>query len=311
MLLISWFVFIQTEGSITVTVPEPDESKTHEATMDEPIISKPIIDSVKTSSRKIEDQIVARVNGRNILQSDLETPRIGKAGGKYTLNEAILEELFCQRAAELHMLPSALDVERQLVAFKIQNNLAEMSDAEFEKELKDNGFSIAMYKYQLGRLITVENVRRAEVSEKSLITSQEVEAYYEKHKNDPDAFLKEKYHLKVCTISEDKKPENKQDLLTNTDVTWDDLDWIEKKHLKEEFSFVKTMKKGEISEPIQKDGSLEYVVLVDKQERRPKTLDERYGDIELALQEKKRQKIWKKFEKSIREKANIVYLTEM
>jgi len=260
------------------------------------------------SSRKVEDQIIVRVNGTNILKSDLENGRIDKAGGKYTLNEAIMEELFHQRASELHMLPSALDVERQLVAFKIQNNLTEMSDEAFEKELKDNGFSVDMYKYQLGRLLAVENVKRAEVSEKSLTTSQEVEAYYEQHKDDPDSFLPEKYHLKTCSIPEIKQPANKNDLLNDKSIEWDDLDWVEKKHLKSELGFVKTMQKGAISDPIKKDDLLEYVLLVDKQAKRRKTLDERYGEIEYLLQTEKREGAWKKFEKTIKDKATVVFL---
>ena len=270
--------------------------------------SKKSIAKKTSESRTIEDQIIVRVNGKNILASDLEMPRIGKAGGKYTLNEAIMEELFYQRAAELHMLPTAIDIERQLVAFKIQNNLTEMSDAEFDKELKEGGFSTTMYKNQLGRLLAVENVKRAEVSEKSLITSQEVEAYYQAHQDDPQAFTKEQYLLKTCSIEKSEEPTNKQDLRTNKKVSWDDLDWIETKDLKAELEFVKDMKKDEISHPITKDGMLEYVLLADKQERRAKTLDERYGEIEQHLQEEKREVLWKKFEKTIKEKAVIVNL---
>lgn len=260
------------------------------------------------NSRVIEDQIIVRVNGRNILASDLDVPRIGKAGGKYTRHEAIMDELFCQRAGELHMLPSAADIERQFVAFKIQNNLTDMSEAEFDRELKESGFSTAMYKYQLGRLIAVENVKRAEVSEKSLIASQDVEAYYNTHKKDPEAFTKEKYHLKTCTMQKSEEPTNKQDLLNNKKISWDDLDWIEKKDLRPELQFVTDMKKGEISDPITKDGMLEYVLLFDKQERRLKTLDERYAEIEQKLQEQKREVLWKNFEKTIKEKAVIVNL---
>jgi len=263
----------------------------------------------KSKTRKIEDRIIVRVNGRNILASDLEMPRINKAGGKFSLDEAIMEELFYQRAAELHMLPTAIDIERQLVAFKIQNNLTEMTDAEFEKELKDSGFSSNMYKNQLGRLMAMENVKRAEVSEKSLITSQEVEAYYQAHKDEAGAFTKDRYYLKTCTIEQSEKPLDKQELMSNKKVTWDDLDWIEKKDLKPEWSFVKEMKKDDISDPIIKENMLEYVLLANKEERRPKTLDERYGEIELQLQEEKRAVLWKKFEQTIKEKAVIVNLS--
>src|SRR3990172_2077019 len=157
-------------------------------------VAEPIKKTPKTilSKRWDIDKIVARVNGVNILHSDLEQSRISKEGETYTLDEAIVEELFYQRAAETHMLPTAVDVERQLVSFKIQNNLTELTDKEFEDQLKIHGFTLKNYKRQLGRMIAVENVKRIEISEKIVITAQEVEAFY---KDNPE-YTKEEYQLK-------------------------------------------------------------------------------------------------------------------
>src|ERR1700689_1574659 len=61
----------------------------------------------KKSKGMLIDKILVRVNiegfkGVNILQSDLEKPRIEKEGGTYTLDEAIMEELMLQKATEKH-----------------------------------------------------------------------------------------------------------------------------------------------------------------------------------------------------------------
>src|SRR5258707_15686060 len=90
----------------------------------------------KPSKRWTVDKIIARVNGVNILQSDLKVARMAKEGGKFTLDEAIVEELLFQRAAEMQTLPTSFEIERQLVSFKMQNNLTELSEQEFEDQLK-------------------------------------------------------------------------------------------------------------------------------------------------------------------------------
>lgn len=247
-------------------------------------------------NRFVVDKIVARVNGVNILQSDLELPRISKEGGFYTLKEAITEELFIQRAVEQHMLPSELDVERQVVAFKMQNDMADISEVEFEKQLKQSGFTLRLYKEQLGRLIAVENVRRAEVSEKLVVTSQEVEAYYKEH----PAYVKEGYCLKIAYLKNaDEDPAH---------YTWEDLGWVDKADLDKQFSFVPSMAKGEISKPVKVNDGYQVVKVVDKRLPRQKTIKECYIDIEKKLHQEKKEKYLKTVEKDIWAKASIVYL---
>lgn len=252
--------------------------------------------TVKDKTRFTVDKIVARVNGVNVLQSDLELPRISREGSFYSLKEAITEELFVQRAAEQHMLPTELDVERQVVAFKMQNNMADISDVEFEKQLKQSGFTLRMYKEQLGRLIAVENVKRAEVSEKLVVTSQEAEEYYKKH----PAFIKEGYCLKIAYL---KSADEDQ-----SHYTWDDLGWVDKLDLDKQFSFVPSMQKGEVSKPVRVGDGFQVVKVVDKRQPRQKTLKECYIDIEKKLHQEKKEQYLATVEKDIWAKAAIVYL---
>lgn len=269
-------------------------------------------DQSKTSSEKIKqqaikrwgiDKIIVRVNGANILQSDIEQPRIAKEGQPYTLDEAIMEELLVQRAAEMHMLPNTVEIDRQLVAFKIQNNLTEMSDREFEEELQRNGFTIKTYKNQLGRLIAAENIKRAEISEKIVVTSQDVEEYYKKH---PER-TQEEYHLVTCTLTQEQI-ENKKAYLASDEVAWEDLGWIAKKDLGKKFNVVYSMKKGDLSEPIKLGNTYQVIKLLDKREKRLKTLDERYADIERTLQLERKEKFIGQFEKELKTKASIINL---
>ena len=242
------------------------------------------------------DKILARVNGANILQSDLELPRIAKEGGLYSLEEIISEELFVQRSIEQHLLPSELDIERQIVAFKMQNQMADISDADFEKQLKQSGFTLKTYKEQLGRLLAVESVKRAEVGEKLMVTSQEVEEYYKKN---PE-YIKEAYNLKIANIEKIDVPEK--------EYVWEDLGWVEMADLDKQFSFVPSMKNGEISQLVKVGEAYQVVKVVDKKMPRQKTLKECYRAIEKRLLHGQKEKYLKNVDKEIRVKASIVYL---
>lgn len=237
------------------------------------------------------------------MQSDLKNPRISKEGGRYTLDELTTEELLVQKAGELHMLPTPADIDRQLVAFKIQNNLTGMSEDEFEEQLKESGFTLATYKTQLGRLIATENVRRVELSEQLVITSQEVEKIYQEN----PTYQPESYHLSICTIPSNKKDDFTK-YLASSDISWHDLGVIEKDEIGSNFSFVINMKPGEISKPFKMDDQYKVIKLVAHQERRLKTLDERYIEIEREIQEKKRVQYVEQLEQELKKKAAIVDL---
>ncbi len=258
---------------------------------------------IPADKRWVIDKIVRRVNGANILQSDLALARIAKEGGRYTLEELTMEELLIQKAAELHMLPTAADIERQLVTFKIQNNLTGMREEEFEEQLRESGFSLATYKTQLGRLIASENVRRIELSERLVITSQEVERYY----HDNPSYLPEAYHLSICTIPADKI-KNFKEFIKSNDASWNDLGMIEKEEIGDNFSFVVAMKPGQISKPFKIDNQRKIIKLLAKQDRRLKTLDECYIQIERELQDNRKSDHLIQLEKELKEKASIIDL---
>ena len=257
-----------------------------------------------SSNRWVVDKIVARVNGVNILKSDLEQPRIEKEGGTNSLQELILEELLIQRASEKHLLPTSADIERQIVTFKMQNNITQMSETEFEEQLKESGFTVTMYKNQLGRLLASENVRRAEVSEKIVVTSQEVEDYFKKH---PE-YTKETYHLKIATLSENEAKRSKKLLAAGKITNWKDLGKIEKEDIDPRYAEVFSMKNGETSTPVKSHEKYLIIHLIDKQPKRLQTLDERYGSIEKMFHQKKRVELLKSFQEDLMSKASIVYL---
>ena len=129
------------------------------------------------SARILIDKIVAKVNGSNILMSDLQKPQMSKNGLFFSLQEAVNHELIFQKAVERKLLPTQTDVEKQIVALKIQNGIADVSDEEFKKSLEEEGFTVPEYKNQLAKMLAVERLKQMEFSEKVVVTSQEVEDF--------------------------------------------------------------------------------------------------------------------------------------
>lgn len=253
--------------------------------------------------RELINKIDVRVNGVNILMSDLEKPRLAKNGKPFMLDEAIFDELLYFRAAELKMLPSDVDIEHQITNFKVQNGLDQLSDDAFEEELKAGGMDLKEYKRQYGRLIAVENIKRTETSEKLMVTSQEVERSYQK--NPP--VQQEAYHLKTCMLPQGQHEKSKE-LVAQNKVEWEDLGFIETAKISKDFSIVFSMKPGDFSEPLEMDDHYELISVVEKRDQRQKTLQESYQEIEHRLQDEKRDRCLKDLEKDLKAKASIVYL---
>ncbi len=257
----------------------------------------------KKEARHLINKIDVRVNGVNILTSDLEKPRLAKNGKPFTMDEAVFDELLYLRAAELKMLPTDIDIEHQITNFKVQNGLDQLSDNEFEEELKDGGMDLREYKRQYGRLIAVENIKRTETSEKLMVTSQEVERSYKK--NPP--IQQEAYHLKICVLPQGQHEKSKE-LVAQNKVEWEDLGFIETTKISKDFAIVPTMKAGDLSEPIKMGDHYELISVVEKKEQQKKTLQESYQEIERELQDEKRDRCLKDLEKDLKAKASIVYL---
>lgn len=257
------------------------------------------------SKRWTVDKIVARVNGENILLSDLRRPRLAKEGEPFLLDEAIQEKIFLKRARDIFVEPSPLEVDRHIVALRSQQGLTDISDKEFEEELKKSGLTLDAYKKQLSDLLAVENVKRAEVGEKLIVTSQEVESYCTEN---PE-YQEESYNLQLAYVPQEKI-KNFKELVNKNQVDWLDLGWIERPSIAAEYSFVHSMKKGYISRLFKGKTDKRYKIirLLDKQPRRLKTVDERYMQVQSMLLHQKKDAYLEELDKHLLEGSVIVKL---
>jgi len=250
-------------------------------------------DAVVSQRRRVEvDRIVARVNGRNVLASDLKTPRIEKSGNCFTLDEAIDNEILFQRAADKQLLPTGLDVEKYIHAWKEMNNLTSMSDDEFEKRLQEDGLTIKKYKGQLARSLAIKNLRQMEMSQRSVTSNHEIEEYYKKH----PTYAKDRYLLQTKIVPPSRKERR---------VKWIDLDWIEKENLSDKISFVPKMKEGEISRSIKTAQGAQHIKLVKFEPKHLKTLDESWAEIDRAIRQAKMEIFEAEYMVNQRKRAHI------
>ncbi|MFH1461437.1 MAG: hypothetical protein ABIF12_00605 [bacterium] len=263
--------------------------------------------------KEIIDEIKVRVNGVNITKSFLEKPQAVMGGHLLSLDDAINTELLFQKAVDRKLLPTPAEVERQIANLKINNGIAHLTDEELEEELKQEGLSFNEYKNQIARYIAIERLKGAEFSERVVVTTQEIEGFYKKNPSWSEA----KYCINICELSFDDidgdgNLKEKEDAEANNIVldnrNWDDLGWILKKDLSSSLSFVENMKAGEISKPVKIGDTFQLVKLIDKSEKFLRSLNDRYSEIEMVLQTKKRTQFEEVFEKELRADASIIYL---
>jgi len=261
-------------------------------------------------ARVVEDKILARVNGRNILLSDTKEPRIEKTieGGKtgtYSLEEAINNEVLFQKAMERKLAPSAMDVEKNISAWKEAHNLAKLGDKEVNERLKAEGLTLSRYRKQLAGVIAIRNLKEVETSERIVVTSREVEEYHAANPEDQA----ERYKLQTKIVPFRIASGEADAVAKEKDIPWIDVDWIERPKLIPTMSAVVTeMKEGGVSKPLKVDQGYQFIKLVSKEEKRPKTLGERWGEIERTLQKEKMETFEKGYIEGLCERASIVYL---
>jgi parvulin-like peptidyl-prolyl isomerase len=152
--------------------------------------------------------------------------------------------------------------------------------------------------------MTVQNIKRAETDEGFEVSQQDREKYYNEH---PE-YTKEEYHLAIATIPEDKLS-SADEYLQTSEASWEDLNWVERKDIGEKFACVFSMEKGQTSQAIKTDEHTHQVVkLIDKHDKRLKTLTERELEIEHTLQQERRDKRVQEIDKELLDKATITYL---
>ncbi|HBS48322.1 TPA: hypothetical protein DEO28_00625 [Candidatus Dependentiae bacterium] len=252
-------------------------------------------------SRELVNKETVKVNGVSILLLDLEIPHIGFEAKKYTIDDAIAQELYFQEALKKKLNATGTDLEKQISSMKNSQNIK--TDEELESFLKKEGYTLKRYKLELIKFMSVNNLLQLEVKSRIFVTTQELEEYYQKNPQWEEA----EFILKTCIIPF-KEVKDEKDILKKKDLAWIQTDWVKKEDLSEEMSFISDMQKGDISKPIKTAKGYQLVQIVDKREKHLKLLDEVAVEVRKKIREEKMEKFEKEYLKELKDKAFIEYL---
>ncbi|MGO9438654.1 MAG: SurA N-terminal domain-containing protein [Terracidiphilus sp.] len=162
-----------------------------------------IVASLAGCHRPPSPDVMATVNGKDILRSDVEKYYKASLGDNSQepsteqanivrlniLHQLIEDEILQQRAAKLNLAASDEDVNAKLTEMK-----APYTQEEFDKQLKQRNITLDDLKRDLRRSLTKEKLLNKEIESKINITDADISSYYMAHKAEFN-LIEPQYHL--------------------------------------------------------------------------------------------------------------------
>ena len=174
---------------------------------------------------QVGGDVMATVDGRKIFRSDVdkiydnnvasaqEVPA-GEQATAFRLNilhQMIDDEILMRRAEKLGLLATDDEVDKKFNDLK-----APFTQEEFDKRMQERKITVADFKHDIRRSITVDKVVNKEVSSKINITDKDITDYYNAHKADFN-LIETTYHLAqiMVTPGPDPQAHNQNDKAQN------------------------------------------------------------------------------------------------
>jgi peptidyl-prolyl cis-trans isomerase SurA len=159
--------------------------------------------------------VMATVDGRKIFRSDVDkyydnnvaSAQQAPSGEQATalrlniLHQMIDDEILMRRAEKLGLLATEEEVDRKYNEYK-----SPFTQEEFDKRLKDKKITLADFKRDIRRSITVDKVMNKEVSSKISVSEQDISDYYNTHKADFN-LIEPTYHLAQIMVTPGPNPQ--------------------------------------------------------------------------------------------------------
>jgi peptidyl-prolyl cis-trans isomerase SurA len=159
--------------------------------------------------------VMATVDGRKIFRTDVDkyydnnvaSAQQAPSGEQATalrlniLHQMIDDEILMRRAEKLGLLATEEEVDRKYNEYK-----SPFTQEEFDKRLKDKKITLADFKRDIRRSITVDKVMNKEVSSKISVSEQDISDYYNTHKADFN-LIEPTYHLAQIMVTPAPNPQ--------------------------------------------------------------------------------------------------------
>jgi peptidyl-prolyl cis-trans isomerase SurA len=164
---------------------------------------------------QVGGDVVATVDGRKIFRSDVDkyydnqvaSAQQAPTGEQATalrlniLHQMIDDEILMRRAEKLGLLATDDDVDKKYNDIK-----SPFTQEEFDKRLKDKKITLADFKRDIRRSITVDKVMNKEVTSKINITDQDITNYFNAHKAEFN-LIEPQYHLAQIMVTPMPNPQ--------------------------------------------------------------------------------------------------------
>jgi len=165
--------------------------------------------------KKETEAVMATVNGRKILRTEVEkyynnqtadAPQkpVDEQADTLRLNilkQLVDNEILMQRAEKLGLLATDDEVNAKLAEIK-----APFSQDEFDKRMAARNITLADFKADLRRSITVDKVLNKEITSKINISDSDITAYYNEHKAEFN-LIEPQYHLAQILVTTQPNPQ--------------------------------------------------------------------------------------------------------
>jgi peptidyl-prolyl cis-trans isomerase SurA len=173
------------------------------------LLSAALFVPIAACHRTPAPDVMATVNGKEILRADLEkyykanlgdnpqTPSNEQANivRLNILHQLIEDEILEQRAAKLNLAASDEDVNAKLTEMK-----APYTQEEWDKQLKARSITIDDLKHDLRRSLTKTKLLNKEIESKINITDNEISDYFAAHKAEFN-LIEPQYHLAQIVVT--------------------------------------------------------------------------------------------------------------
>jgi peptidyl-prolyl cis-trans isomerase SurA len=175
-----------------------------------------LLASLMACKSPVGGDVMATVDGRKIFRAEVDKyyeAQIASAaqerpdGEQATslrlsiLHQLIEDEIVMQRAEKLGLLATDEEVDRKYTEIR-----SPLSEEEFAQQLKERKITLADFKREIKRSITVEKVMNKEVASKINVTDQDVSDYYNAHKSGFN-LIEPQYHLAQLLVTPQPNPQ--------------------------------------------------------------------------------------------------------
>ncbi len=178
------------------------------------LFSGALLAPVAGCHRSPAPDVIATVNGKEILRPDLEKYYKASLGDNpqlpsteqaeivrlNILRQLIDDEILQQRAAKLNVVASDEDVNAKLLEIK-----ALSTQEEFDKQLKQRNETLEDFKRDLRRQLTTTKLLNKEIESKINITDGEISGYYEAHKAEFN-LIEPRYNIARIAVTSTPSP---------------------------------------------------------------------------------------------------------